>query len=353
MSAKRLKRRLLIGGAVLALLLVGVGALIAHDTWGDVNRVSIDRPSDDSGGPVAQPEDSDDDSDGEDGFEVVDPGRQVFLLVGSDSRDDLTDTSGFGEFEGNRADVIMVLFKEPTKTGLLSIPRDLLVENPCGGPDDRVSEMLEGCPPFNGPTLLTLSVERLIGQRIDHLALVDLVGFQDAVDAVGGYEICVQNPVRDARANLELPAGCTMADGEQTLAWMRSRRTQELTDVGWQTMPGMNDLARNERQRSFLIEMMGRLGDFTSPQAMMSAAQALAEYVTVDAELTMMSAVNLAYTMRGLQSGSIVEIEIPVADATTETGAAVLEATEPVDQIVADFLAGADAGAGVLVGIVG
>lgn len=354
MSASPLKRRLWIGGAVLALLLIGLGALVAYNTWGEVNRVSIDRPSsEDSGGPVAQPDDSDDDP-GDDGeFEVTDPGRQVFLLVGSDSREDLEDTSGFGDFAGNRADVIMVLFKEPARTGLLSIPRDLLVESPCGGDEEKVSEMLEGCPPFNGPTLLTLAVERLIGQHVDHFALVDLVGFQEAVDAIGGYEICVENPVRDARANLELPAGCTMADGAQTLAWMRSRRTQELTDDGWRTMPGMNDLARNERQRSFLIEMMSRAADITSPSAMTSAAQAVAPYVTVDSELSLLDAVNLAMTMRGLQSGAIVELEIPVFDATTENGAAVLRASEPVDEIVASFLTSADADAGILLGVAG
>ena len=354
MSASPLKRRLWIGGAVVALLLLGAGALIAFTTWSDVNRVSIDRPSsEDSGGPVAQPEETDEEPDPEDDFEVIDPGSQVFLLVGSDSREDLEDTAGFGDFEGNRADVVMVLFKEPSKTGLLSVPRDLLVESPCGGSDTKVSEMLEGCPPFNGPTLLTLAVERLIGQRVDHFALVDLVGFQEAVDAVGGYEICVDNPVRDARANLELPAGCTMADGAQTLAWMRSRHTQELTDQGWRTMAGMNDLTRNERQRSFLIDMMGRAADISSPTAMTSAAQAVAPYVTVDSQLSLLDAVNLAMTMRGLQSGGIIEIEIPVFDDTADGGAAVLRPAEPVDQIVADFLASADADAGVLLGVTG
>ena len=354
MSASPLKRRLWIGGAVLALLLLAAGALIAYTTWNDVNRVSIDRPSsEESSGPVAQPEDQDEEPDQDDDFEVIDPGRQIFVLVGSDSREDLEDTAGFGDFEGNRADVVMVLFKEPTKTGLLSIPRDLLVDSPCGDSETKVSEMLEGCPPFNGPTLLTLAVERLIGQRVDHFALVDLVGFQEAVDAVGGYEICVENPVRDARANLELPAGCTMADGAQTLAWMRSRRTQELTDDGWRTMPGMNDLARNERQRSFLVDMMSRVGDISSPGAMTSAAQVVAPYVTVDSELSLLDAVNLAMTMRGLRSGTVIEIEIPVVDATTDGGAAVLRAAEPVDEIVADFLASADADAGVLLGVTG
>lgn len=341
----------------MALLLLGAGAVFAAYTWGDVNRVSIDRPEpEESNGPIASEEEPSENPDEEGGNaesrEVADPGRQVILLVGSDSREDLTDTSGFGEFEGNRADVVMVLFKEPDSTGLLSIPRDLLVENPCGGRDDRISAMLQGCDDYNGPTLLTLAVEDLIGHSVDHFALVDLAGFQDAVDALGGYEICVDNPVRDVRANLQLRAGCTQANGEQTLAWMRSRRTQELTDNGWRTMAGMNDLARNERQRSFLIDIMSQMGDVTSPQAVLSAAQKVAPFVTVDSELTLMNAVDIALTMRGLQSGRIVELEIPVTDSTTQDGASVLVPTEPVDEIVGDFLsASAAASTGVVLGL--
>lgn len=353
-----MKRRLWIGGAVVALLLIGASAVFAAYTWGDVNRVSIDRPeADESSGPIAseeEPESREDDDPAEEPLEIVDPGRQVFLLVGSDSREDLTDTSGFGEFTGNRADVVMVLFKEPNSTGLLSIPRDLLVENPCGGPDDRISSMLEGCDDLNGATLLTLAVEGLIGHPVDHFALVDLAGFQEAVDALGGYEICVDNPVRDMRARLELPAGCTLADGDQTLAWMRSRRTQELTDDGWRTMSGMNDLARNERQRAFLIDVMGRMGDIGSPQAMLSAAQEVAPFVTVDSELTLLDAVGLAWTMRGLESGRVVQIEIPVSDTTTVSGASVLVPAGPVHEIVADFLStSAAASSGVVLGVAG
>lgn len=335
-----LKRRLLIGGAVLVLLLAGAGVLFAMSTWGDVNRVTIDRPdSDSSSGPVAEDNETDSGGDPEDDqFEPVDPGLRLFLLVGSDSRVDLEDTEGFGDFEGNRADVVMVLIKDGPNTGLLSIPRDLMVEDPCLGGEERIGEMLEGCPGVNGPTLLTLAVEELMGESIDHFALVDLAGFQAAVDAVGGYEICVERPVRDQRANLELPAGCTFADGEQTLAWLRSRRTQELTADGWRTMPGVNDLVRNERQRQFLIDIMVRMADVTSPQDMAQAAQAVAPYVTVDDDLSLVSAVNLALTMRGLSSGAITELEIPVYDDTTAGGAAVLRASEPVDEIVAEFL---------------
>ncbi|HSM44892.1 MAG TPA: LCP family protein, partial [Acidimicrobiia bacterium] len=181
-------------------------------------------------------------------------------------------------------------------------------------------------------------VEELIGESIDHFALVDLAGFQAAVDAVGGYEICVERPVRDRRANLALPEGCTLADGEDTLAWLRSRHTQELTAAGWRTMPGVNDLVRNERQRAFLIDMMGRIADVSSPQDMAQAGRAVAPYVTVDSDLSLMDAVNLAMTMRGLGSGSVTELSVPVFDETTPGGDAVLRPSTPVDEIVAEFL---------------
>jgi LCP family protein required for cell wall assembly len=266
-------------------------------------------------------------------------------LVGSDSREDLDSTIGFAEVEGQRADVVMVVFRAPDRVGILSLPRDLWIDSPCNGEQTRINSLLLGCgDEMNGPTLLLVGVENLIGEQIDHIAIADLAGFQGAVDAIGGYEICVERPVRDRNANLELPAGCTLASGEQTLAWLRSRRTQELTDAGWRIMAGVNDLMRNERQRKFLIDMMGRLSDFSSPQEIAAVASAVAPFVTVDSELTLLDAVNLAWTMRGLSDGSVVSLEVPVYDFVAESGAAVLKAAVPVSEIVAEFLRGATAG---------
>lgn len=335
------KRRLLYALGALVLLGGGFAAYVVYSTWGDVQRVEIDRSQ--SPGPVAEPdtESGSDDSPEADDAQVIDsgPGRQVFLLVGSDSRAELDDTDGFGDFGGSRADVVMVLFKDGSDTAILSLPRDLLVPNLCGGADAKLNVMLEGCGEMNGPTLLTLTVEDVIGHPIDHFAMVDLAGFQHAVDALGGYEICVENPVRDTKADLELPAGCTDATGEQTLAWMRSRRTQELTESGWRVMPGMNDLARNERQRSFILDMMGRIGDISSPQDMAAAGQSVAPYVTVDSELSLIEAVNLALTMRGSGLANATELAIPVYDHTTSAGASALLPSTPVSDIVAEYLA--------------
>ncbi len=317
----------------------------ALSTWGDVKRVSIDReaidanvgPSPDSGqgnqassdaGPLAA-------SVGGDGLSVT-------LLVGSDSRADLTSTEGFGDFQGNRADVVMVLIKpqDGTHALLLSLPRDLLVDDVCSDAEHRLNDALEGCgDTMNGPTALTQTVENVIGQTIDHFALVDLAGFQEAVDAIGGYEICLDKAVRDQKADLDLPKGCTHATGAQALAWLRSRHTQELTDNGWRTIPGVSDLTRNERQRKFLLDMMGRMSNLGSPADMADIARVIAPYVTVDSDLTLFDAVDLAWSMRGLGRGTVDQLTIPVSDATTSAGAAVLVAQVDIADLVASALA--------------
>ncbi len=345
------RKRLVIGAVLGVVGVVGGGYFYALNTWNDVQRVTIERPGEapsPKGGEsptfdVPAPSLPGQEQPGE-----ADEALQVFVLVGSDSREDLEDITGFGTAEGRRADVVMVLFRAPGRVGILSLPRDLWVENPCTGDQSRLNALLEGCgEEMNGPTLLTVGVEDLIGERVDHFAMVDLAGFQDAVDAIGGYEICVENPVRDRQANLELPAGCTHASGAQTLAWLRSRHTQELTPAGWRIMAGMNDLARNERQRRFLIDMLGRLSNFSSPQEIATVASAVAPFVTVDSELTLIQAVNVAWTMRGLDDGSIVSLEVPVFDFVAENGAAVLKAAVPVSEIVAEFLGGETAGSGL------
>jgi len=349
------RKRVLIAGAVFLALVLGAGYYLVASTWGGVKRVNINTPtaaSQDDAPPSDQgPTNVDEEEDP--AVISVPPsgdGLDVVVMVGSDSRQDLKDTDGFGEFDGERADVILVLIRERNssgKLGIMSIPRDLWVDRVCEDGQHRINDTLEGCGGKNGPSVVVETVENLIGLPVDHFALVDLAGFQEAVDAVGGYEICVERRVRDVRARLDLPAGCTHADGSQTLAWLRSRHTQELTDQGWKTISGVSDLTRNDRQREFMIFMMGYMGDLSNPQDIIGVAQAIAPFVTVDDELSLMNAVGLATTINGLGSEGVEELVIPVADFTASTGAAVLVWTVEPATIVSDFLEGLSAEGGV------
>ena len=103
--------------------------------------------------------------------------------------------------------------------------------NRCRQNYTRINETFFGCrDEINGPTLLALTVSDFTGIPIDHFALFTFDGFEEIVDELGGIEICTEYPVRDRKADLNLPGGCTLASGEQALAWVRSRSTQELID---------------------------------------------------------------------------------------------------------------------------
>lgn len=327
----------------MSIAVVAVG-LVALATWRDVDRVQIERLD-----TVTPPPTSDVDADNPDVTAVPEfrlppipsasDGIDTFLLVGSDSRSGLDDLDGFGDFEGARADVLLLLIRprDGDHAAVVSLPRDLWVSTPCGR--ERIGEALEGCEGMNGESTLLATVESLTGLGVDHLGLVDMDGFQEVVDDLGGYEICLERPVRDSRADLDLEAGCQLADGEDTLAWLRSRYTQEQTEDGrWVTMSGVSDLTRNERQREFLVEMLGRLGNFADPQDALSVAQTIAPHVTVDSQLGITQAVSLAWTMRGL-GDSVAEISIPVEDYVTQAGAEVLVAGADIESVIAEVIA--------------
>lgn len=335
MGSSATRKRLIIAVVAVLAVAVGVVGVFAFMTWSDVNRVVIDRPDPETD----PPDEGEPDPEDPDLVPTETEGVVINLLVGSDSRDELDDLDGFGDFAGQRADVVMVLIRVRGGAAILSLPRDLLVPDQCRGGENRINAMLAGCPDgVNGPTLLTLTVERLIREKVDHYAMIDMAGFQQLVDAIGGYEICVEYAVRDARSGLDLPAGCSKTDGDQTLAWLRSRHTEEFVNGRWRVMPGVSDLARNQRQRQFIIDLMLRLSDFSSPQALSSTARALAPLITVDSEVRLRDAVGLAWAMRGIESGNVTELTVPVRGHTTASGASVLVATEEVSLIVSRFL---------------
>ena len=150
---------------------------------------------------------------------------QAFLVIGSDYRPQLG--------AGSRADVIVLVLlpADGADPVMVSIPRDLYLPNPCIGGYTRINATLNGCgEAASGPELLSVAVEDFTGVEIDHFVVFDFEGFKAIVDRVGGVEICVEHAVRDSKTDppLDLPAGCTVADGAMTLSWVRSRHTQEL-----------------------------------------------------------------------------------------------------------------------------
>jgi LCP family protein required for cell wall assembly len=253
----------------------------------------------------------------------------TYMVVGSD----------IGDF---RADVIILVMLpvDGAPPIMVSLPRDLYLPNRCTQLYTRLNANFNGCGnEINGATLLSGAVEDFTGVEIDHFALFTFDGFEEIIDEVGGVEICVDYPVRDRKAFLDLPAGCTNATGAQALAWVRSRSTLEFTNGAWRTMSDVSDLTRNERQQDVILAMLEKAAGFDSPQELAGVVRSLTSAFTLDDQLGLSEAIALAWDLRGLKPSEIVRLKIPVENYETSAGAQVLVATRPFDELLEEHIA--------------
>ena len=159
---------------------------------------------------------------------------EVYLVVGSDSGDDLTDEqlrsigANRSQRDGVRTDTI-ILVEVPadgSRASLVSFPRDSWVEIPGHGMNkiNAAYELGEEDTPGGGPDLLIRTVEQLSGRDVDHFVQVSLYGFVTITNAVGGVEVCLASPAKDEDANVDLPAGRQVLDGTPRWASCGSAR---------------------------------------------------------------------------------------------------------------------------------
>lgn len=163
--------------------------------------------------------------------DAVSDGR-VYLLVGSDSRGELSDEEqsdlGTGSVSGQRTDTIMLLHL-PTngRPALVSIPRDSTVDIPGHG-NNRINAAYA----FEGAPLLVETIESSTGVAIDDYVEIGFGGFAGIVDALGGVEMCVDEAIQDDDAHLDIPAGCQTLDGPEALGYARARKFDPTGDIG-------------------------------------------------------------------------------------------------------------------------
>jgi polyisoprenyl-teichoic acid--peptidoglycan teichoic acid transferase len=205
------------------------------------------------------------------------PGRVTVLLLGGDAGPGRT---------GLRTDTMMVASLEVAsgKLSLFGLPRNLVrVPLPDGPAADHFGEcrcfprLLNELYAFAederpdlfpnsrrpGIAAVAGAAEELLGLPIDHYALVDLLGFVDVVDALGGVTINNRKPLHievdrlgrpGSHPAFELRPGRHRLDGFSALAYSRSRKTT-------------SDYDRMQRQRC----VIGSLARQTDPAELIAA----------------------------------------------------------------------------------
>lgn len=245
------------------------------------------------------------------------PGTAI-LLVGSDSREGLTDEQrrrlGTGSTQGRRTDSMMILYSPPSgRPVLLSLPRDSYVPIPGHG-----RNKLNAAYAFGGPTLLVQTVENNTGIRMDGYMEVGFLGIVDSVDALGGVEVCLNKPIKDRDAHLDLPAGCQTLDGRNALGYVRMRKSDPTGDIG-----------RMKRQREMIGKIVKKAASPTSwlnPVTYWRLNMAAGQSLTMGTDDGVGEVTTAAAAFMRTASGNGVTLTVPLRkeNARTKGGASIM-----------------------------
>jgi len=261
------------------------------------------------------------------------PGRNL-LLVGTDSRDGIAadeENAGLilgGGTSGERSDTIMVLrIADDGSSRMLSLPRDLWLPID-GGDPQRINTAIA-----RGPAAVINTIQTELRVPISGYAEVDLAGFIDLVDAVGGVTITIPHPAFDRASGLDLPvAGEVELDSAQALAWVRSRRYTEIVNGSEVTDP-TSDLGRVKRQQQFLRALFEKVSSERNPVELNEMMSSVASAVRIDDQTSMTDALELANRIR---TGLPESVELPTRP-TTAGSAAVLVLADGSEDVLTLF----------------
>ncbi|KIL46642.1 membrane-bound transcriptional regulator LytR [Jeotgalibacillus alimentarius] len=142
------------------------------------------------------------------------------LLLGVDER----------ESDRGRSDTLILATVNPKTetTSLLSIPRDTYTEIVGHGTFDKINHAYA----FGGIEMAIDTVENLLNVPIDYFVKVNMEGFEDIVDAVGG--ITVENAFSFSSNGYMFEQGQINLNGKQALAYARMRYEDPAGDFGRQ-----------------------------------------------------------------------------------------------------------------------
>lgn len=238
----------------------------------------------------------------------------TFLLVGEDSRAGVAvaDTR-FGtvkDMPGSRADVVVLLhIPEGGPVVAAALPRDLLVF------DDQLVPRRLTVTHLTGPQTTVDALCRSVGIAVDHVVRIDFEGFEQLVNAAGGVDVRVDEPVRDRFSGLHLDeAGPQTLDGAQALALVRSRHPENRSGDGWKAAPAGAAL-RTGSTRAVLSGTARRLGP-THPVRSLRMAWAATGAVSADAAASPADFIRLG---RALESAELIDVPASTTESAIPT----------------------------------
>ncbi|MBM7848603.1 LCP family protein [Arthrobacter roseus] len=265
------------------------------------------------------------------------------LILGTDTRtgqdaqfggEDLSAGSGNSD-----AMMLMHLSADRERVSVISFPRDLLVPipecfDPKTGTEHPAQELgqLNGALDSGGPGCTVATINDVTGLQIDHFMMADFNAVKELSNTLGGVDVCVNQPVDDPYSGLHLPAGVSSVQGEQALAFLRTRHG--FGDGG--------DAGRIRAQQSFLASMVRKIreeGTLGNLPRVYAIAETITKNLTIDEELAdINSLLKIADRLKDVDLSKVKFITAPTKPYEPDPNRLVLDAeqAEPLFEALAE-----------------
>ncbi|MGH3469547.1 MAG: LCP family protein, partial [Thermocrispum sp.] len=176
-----------------------------------------------------------------------------------------------------------------------------------------------------GAKLLIQTIEELTGRTIDNYASINLLGFHEITQALGGVEVCLKEATQDVKSGADFPAGRQTISGLEALAFVRQRNG----------LP-RGDLDRVVRQQVFMAGLARKTisaGTLTDAGKLSELSAALKKSVVLNQGWDV---IDFARQMSGLSGGQVQFSTIPVGgDLETADGDALQVDPAQVQEFIA------------------
>lgn len=253
------------------------------------------------------------------------------LLIGNDARPDSANVSHGDKRNVGHADATLLVHvsKDRSNATVMSIPRDLITDIPdCPTKQpDGSTKMIPGEQNvrFNfslgqkgrDPGCTMRTAEHITGLNITHFMMADFDAIETLSTAIGGVDVCAERPIHDARSHLNLPAGHSVVEGEQALAFVRTRFS-----VGFGS-----DLSRIQLQQQFLSSTIRKLKSsiLTDPAKLLDLAEVATNALTVDSGIgSVAKLMALARDLGQVDTKNITFLTVPVRENPQDRKATVI-----------------------------
>lgn len=248
---------------------------------------------------------------------TVKEGRFNILLAGTDRASGLTDVI-----------MLVSIDRDTSSASVLQIPRDTYAAY-----TDKSYKKLNGAyGALGGGGALRNLLSGALGLRIDRYAVLSPDALKDAVDALGGVEIELQEPLyyKDPYQGftVSLPKGKQNLDGAEAEQFIRYRSGYANGDIG-----------RIDAQKVFMTALLKKVGTNLSPIAVAKLAASLLG--KIDTDITMADVGMLSRSLSSLSRDRVYFATAPGQAAEAKSGASYYAISkQATDELLVKYFGG-------------